>query len=56
MATRHNFLAHISNENLQKLISYCLQKARMLQSNGVKCLLVFDGARLKMKNRVELDR
>jgi hypothetical protein len=28
----------------------------LLQRNGVKPLLVFDGARLKMKERVELER
>jgi 5'-3' exonuclease len=33
-----------------------MQKVRMLQVNGVKCILVFDGARLPMKDRVEKDR
>lgn len=42
--------------SLEKLISYCLQKLRVLQLNGVKPYLVFDGARLAMKGRVEEDR
>ena len=28
----------------------------MLQVNGVKCMLVFDGARLQMKQRIEEER
>ena len=40
----------------QNLISYCMQKVRMLQVQGVKCILVFDGAALPMKSRVEKDR
>ena len=31
-------------------------KLRVLQMNGVQCILVFDGARLNMKKKVEDDR
>jgi 5'-3' exonuclease len=38
------------------LINYCITKVRLLQRNGIKPLLVFDGQRLKMKERVEMER
>ena len=38
------------------MINYCLSKVRLLQLNGVKPVLVFDGAKLKMKSRIEDDR
>lgn len=38
------------------LINYCITKIRLLQRNGIKPLLVFDGQRLKMKERVEIER
>ncbi|MFM7850692.1 MAG: hypothetical protein ACKO96_01950 [Flammeovirgaceae bacterium] len=37
-------------------MTYCIQKVRLLQRNGVRPLLVFDGAKLQMKSRVELER
>jgi 5'-3' exonuclease len=46
----------INYKGTQNLISYCMNKVRMLQVNGVKCILVFDGAQLPMKSRVEKDR
>ena len=39
-----------------KLIDYCLAKLRVMQLNGVTCILVFDGARLSMKSKVEEER
>lgn len=39
-----------------KLLTYCLQKLRMLQMNGLKCIVVFDGAPLAAKQRVEEER
>lgn len=39
--------------SMEKLINYCMGKLRVLQMNGVKCILVFDGARLNMKKKVE---
>jgi len=42
--------------SMQKLIHYCMQKLRTMQMNGVKPILVFDGARLLMKERVEKER
>lgn len=53
MAGRGSFCNY---QSIEKLISYCLQKLRTLQLNGVKPYLVFDGARLEMKSRVEADR
>jgi hypothetical protein len=38
------------------MVDYCIAKIRVLQVNGVKCLMVFDGAKLEMKNKVEDDR
>jgi len=38
------------------MISYCVSKVRLLQLNGVKPILVFDGAKLKMKSRIEMER
>lgn len=41
---------------LYRLIDYCVSKIRLLQINGIKPYLVFDGARLDMKSRVEGER
>lgn len=49
-------LGYCSYTTCDKLITYCLQKLRMLQVNGLRCIVVFDGAPLHMKQRVEDDR
>ena len=41
---------------LYRLIDYCLAKIRVVQLNGVKPLMVFDGAKLAMKQRIEVER
>jgi len=38
------------------MISYCISKVRLLQLYGVKPVLVFDGAKLRMKSRIEMER
>jgi 5'-3' exonuclease len=43
-------------ESFQRMVDYCIAKIRVLQVNGVKCLMVFDGAKLEMKKKVEDDR
>jgi exonuclease-1 len=39
-----------------RVIDYCVAKIKLLQVSGVHPLLVFDGARLPMKKRIESQR
>jgi exonuclease-1 len=38
------------------MIEYCVTKVKLLQVNGVRPIMVFDGARLPMKRRIEDER
>jgi exonuclease 1 len=38
------------------MIEYCVTKVKLLQINGVTPIMVFDGARLPMKRRIEDER
>jgi len=38
------------------MLDYCVSKIRLLQMNGIKPILVFDGAKLRMKSRIEIER
>jgi len=38
------------------MIEYCVTKVKLLQINGVTPIMVFDGARLPMKRRIEEER
>ena len=38
------------------MIEYCITKVKLLQINGVTPIMVFDGARLPMKRRIEDER
>lgn len=38
------------------MIEYCVTKVKLLQVNGIKPIMVFDGARLPMKKRIESGR
>ena len=39
-----------------RVIDYCVNKVRLLQVSGVTPIIVFDGARLPMKKRIETQR
>lgn len=38
------------------MIEYCVTKVTLLQVNGIKPVMVFDGASLPMKKRIESER
>lgn len=38
------------------MIEYCITKVTLLQVNGIKPIMVFDGASLPMKKRIESER
>lgn len=38
------------------MIEYCVTKVTLLQVNGIKPIMVFDGASLPMKKRIESER
>jgi len=38
------------------MIEYCVSKIKLLQVNGITPIVVFDGARLPMKKRIERER
>eukprot|EP00347_Sterkiella_histriomuscorum_P014332 403361276 len=43
-------------QGLEKVIDYCVGKIKQLQINGITPIMVFDGARLPMKKRIEEQR
>lgn len=43
-------------EHFVRMIEYCVTKVKLLQINGVTPIMVFDGARLPMKRRIEEER
>ena len=43
-------------QGLDKLISYCLKRIKLLQQHNVTPVMVFDGGKLQMKTGVEEDR
>ncbi len=43
-------------QGLDKLITYCVKRIKLLQSHEVTPVMVFDGGKLKAKGSVEDDR
>ena len=48
--------ASFLKKHVGTMVDYCISKVRLLQSHGITPFLVFDGAKLSMKSRVEDER